>query len=69
MGKKNSLGMLISGEYEITEQKLDCGELSTTISLHIVTWERATDNCGRPYDKQFEKFEQELKELLSRYAI
>lgn len=60
---------MISGEYEILNQKRNYDELATTIQFHIVTWEGNTDNCGKVNIKTFENFEQELKELLEKYAI
>ncbi len=63
------MGKLYSGEYEILNQKRNYDELATTIQLHIVTWEGNTDNCGNANIKTFEFFEQELKELLEKYAI
>ena len=60
---------MISGEYEIEEQKSDGDELNTLVTFRLVTWESSFDNCGRPYDKTFENFEDEFRKLLEKYAI
>ena len=60
---------MISGEYEIEEQKRDGDELNTLVTFRLVTWEGSFDNCGRPYGKTFENFEDEFRKLLEKYAI
>lgn len=68
MGLKNSLGMLISGQYEITKDQMlridgvTYPERTLNIELCVVT-----DDSNS--DKGSEKFLEELQELLSRYAI
>lgn len=52
---------MTSGEYTVRNIKNDNGELSADIELHIVTWEGG--------DKTFEQFEEELRQLLDKYAI
>ena len=52
---------LISGEYSVDNEKYECGEHSATITLCIVTDETS--------NKDFESFENELQELLGKYAI
>lgn len=52
---------MISGDYEIISQKTVYDEKTVHLELCIVTWEIG--------DKPFNKFEEELKALLDKYAI
>ena len=55
---------MISGEYEIKENRLDNithTERTMTIDLHVVTYEPSKNNA--------DAFLDELQELLNKYAI
>lgn len=53
---------MISGEYDIKENKIEYGERTVKLELCIVT-DESKDN------KSFSRFQEELEELLNRYAI
>ena len=52
---------MISGEYEITNDRIKWGERTMEINLVIVTYEDS--------DRSSDKFFEELEALLQKYAI